>query len=122
MRRNRVRRRPEVEMLESMTLLSSVMGDGHATMVPSAVTSHLPNPLRLKGILHGTSTYFGFAYGVYENGKGSLARIGHVTYSGSTGGSFDGYSDSYFTISSENLGSLSLRLSYYNRVYMYIIT
>jgi hypothetical protein len=93
-------------MLKSMTLLSSIAGDAHPTVVTSAVKTHLPNPLTLKGTLHGTFVYSSFD-GVFENGTGSLAGIGHVTFSGEGGGIFE--PSFSFTISSTKLGSLSIQ-------------
>jgi hypothetical protein len=89
-------------------------------MVTSSVKTDLPNPLILKGILHGTFTYINADYGSYDNGTGSLVGIGHVTYSGSTAGvAFD--VGNFVTISSKKLGSLSLQFSNYNMFSRFMI-
>jgi len=62
-----MRRRPEVELLESMTLLSGV-----------AVA--FPHPLVLTGSDHGT--YQVKATGTTTKGSGSVSPLGHVTTSG----------------------------------------
>jgi hypothetical protein len=66
-------RRPEVEALEAVLLLSGMAGV-HGTAAA-------PNPLHLTGALHGT--FKSRAGGGSFKGTGSLSPIGHVTVTGS---------------------------------------
>jgi len=82
--RKRLRRRPEVEGLEAMTLLSGMTG-----VVPQAVEAlakapALPNPLDLIGTLSGTLTKKG--HGETIKAAGNLSPIGKVSFSGPTKG------------------------------------
>jgi hypothetical protein len=108
MRKSMIRRRPEVEMLESMTLLSSIAAEAHPTVVTLVAKTEIPNPLKLRGTLHGTVSPHVLPYGleVSDHGTGSLAGIGPVTYSGYT--NFDGSFS--ITISSNKLGALMLQI------------
>ncbi len=67
------RRRPEVEGLESMMLLSGAAG----AAVPAAVSG----PIALTGSDHGTYTTKGFVS--MSKGSGSISPLGHVTDKGS---------------------------------------
>jgi hypothetical protein len=79
--RKRTRRRPEVETLESMTLLSGITVAAEHPVAALAKTPSFPNPLILNGTLHGTLT----AKGSSEllKASGNLKPIGKVSFSGS---------------------------------------
>jgi hypothetical protein len=66
--RKTTRRRPEVEALESMTLLSGVSGAVHE----AAAT--VPNPMHLSGTLKGTFVPQGPTSGLLEKGSGTFNK------------------------------------------------
>ena len=78
-----MRRRPEVENLESLTLLSSMVGKAHHAAAALVATPGppLPNPLHLSGGANGS---YQFAAGPTAriNGSGSIGPIGKVRLSG----------------------------------------
>jgi len=67
------KRRPEVERLESMTLLSGMAAAAHSAAIP--------NPLHLTGSVHGTYQLEGT--GSTSKASGSISPLGHITDSGS---------------------------------------
>jgi hypothetical protein len=78
--RKQLRRRPEVEGLEAMTLLSGMMGVASQAVEALAKTPALPNPLDLTGTLSGTVTEKG--HGETIKAAGHLSPIGKVSFSG----------------------------------------
>lgn len=87
--RKQLRRRPEVEGLEAMTLLSGMAGVVPQAVEALAKTPALPNPLNLTGTLSGTLTKKG--HGETIKAAGNLSPIGKVSFSGpATGFSISG--------------------------------
>jgi hypothetical protein len=81
--RKQLRRRPEVEGLEAMTLLSS-MGVAPQAIETIAKVRTLPNPLTLTGTVSGTVTIKGHGETIKASGK--LSPFGKVSFSGPTTG------------------------------------
>ena len=77
--RKQLRRRPEVEGLEAMTLLSGMAGVSHQVEA-LAKTPALPNPLNVTGTLSGTLTKKG--HGETIKAAGNLIPVGKVAFSG----------------------------------------
>jgi hypothetical protein len=74
--------RPEVEPLESLALLSGVIGAAYPPLEAQVAKVALPNPLHLSGSVHGTfRTNSGGTTSTFS-GSGSLSAIGKVTTSG----------------------------------------
>jgi hypothetical protein len=74
-----IRRRPEVEGLEPMTLLSGMTGVA-AHVEALAKTPPVPNPIHLTGTLSGTLTKKG--HGETLTAKGNLSPFRKVSFSG----------------------------------------
>jgi hypothetical protein len=68
-------RRPEVEALESMTLLSGVSGAVNEAAVK------IPNPIHLSGTLKGTFVPQGLTSGLLEKATGTVKPFGKVSLS-----------------------------------------
>ena len=77
--RKQLRRRPEVEGLEAMTLLSGMTGVAHQVEALAKAPT-LPNPLHVTGTLTGTLTKKG--HGETIKAAGKLSPIGKVSFSG----------------------------------------
>ena len=79
-----MRRRPEVENLESLTLLSSMVGKAHHAAAALVATpgTPLPNPLHLSGGANGSYQLRGGSDTARINGSGSMGPIGKVRLSG----------------------------------------
>jgi hypothetical protein len=75
-------RRPEVEPLESLALLSGLTGTAHTPLEAMVSKVALPNPLHLSGSVHGTIRMNSGATSSTFSGSGSLSPIGKVTASG----------------------------------------
>jgi hypothetical protein len=80
-----LRRRPEVEPLESLALLSGGMSAAPAALEALVAKSKIvvPNPLHLSGTVHGTFRQAGQSGTSTFSGSGSLSPLGKVTVSGS---------------------------------------
>ena len=78
--RKMVSRRPVVETLESLTLLSGLGGASHHASGRAAVVAPLPNPLHLTGSLNGSYTVKGSRPSA--TGSGSVDPLGKVKISG----------------------------------------
>ena len=78
--RKRVQRRPEVEGLEAMTLLSGMTGVALQAVEVLAKTPVVPNPIHLAGTLNGTLTHKG--KGEFIKAAGNLSPLQKVSFSG----------------------------------------
>jgi hypothetical protein len=97
--RKQMRRRPEVERLESMTLLSGVAAH--------AATPTIPHPLVLSGSIHGSLLAKGASKtsGVV-NASGTFPLAGKLTFKGSLAASATGSETGSLTATSTKLGKL----------------
>jgi len=67
-----MKRRPEVEGLETMTLLSGVAGTVHEAV-------KIPNPVHLVGTIKGSFTATSATTGAIKNLSGTLRPFGHIS-------------------------------------------
>jgi hypothetical protein len=70
--RKAMKRRPEVEGLESMTLLSGVAGTVHDAV-------KIPNPVHLVGTIKGSFAATSATSGAIKNLSGTLKPFGHIS-------------------------------------------
>jgi hypothetical protein len=79
--RKRMRRRPEVEGLEAMTLLSGGMAAmAHQAVEVAAKKPVFPNPIHLVGTLNGTLTQSAKGNSIKVSGK--ITPVGKVSFTG----------------------------------------
>jgi hypothetical protein len=103
-------RRPEVEPLESLALLSTLTVAAHTPPEAMVAKVALPNPLPLSGSLHGTFRMNGAGTSSTYSGSGSLSSIGKVTASG--GANINGSNGSGNLSLSAKQGKLNLSLNF----------
>jgi hypothetical protein len=101
-------RRPEVEALETMTLLSGMAGEALPAVAALKATPVVPHPLVLAGSIHGTFKLKGGE--VTINASGSFGSFGKVTFTGSLALATATSENGTLTATSTKLGKLFVTL------------
>jgi hypothetical protein len=75
--------RPDIEALESMTLLSGIAGASLPAVAALKAAAAVPNPLDLAGSIHGAFKANATGGGSARNASGSVQPLGRLTFTGS---------------------------------------